>query len=221
MNIASYIDHTILKSTTSIQDIEKLCQEATQYQFAAVCVPPFFIADAKNLVAGTLVKVATVIGFPMGYSSTVSKLHEIEEAIKAGADELDMVINIAAVKSQQWELVDREVALCVEAIHAHKKSMKLIVESGELTDEELIRSCKTVTDNGVDFIKTSTGFSTTGATVHAVSIMRKHISPTTEIKASGGIRDFKFAQELIAAGATRIGCSASIAIVAASAEKNV
>lgn len=220
MNIATYIDHTILKSTTSIQDIEKLCQEAVLYQFAAVCVPPYFVSDAKKLVVGTSVKVATVIGFPMGYSSTVSKLQEIEEAIKAGADELDMVINIAAVKSQQWEVVDDEVAQCAAAIHSYKKCMKLIVESGELTDAELIRSCKTVTDYGVDFIKTSTGFSTIGATVHAVSIMRNHISPTTEIKASGGIRDFKFAQELIAAGATRIGCSASIAIVAASAEIN-
>lgn len=212
MNIASYIDHTILKPTTTTGDVHKLCEEALQYQFAAVCVPPYFVAYAQKQLQHSDVKVATVIGFPFGYSSTSAKLEEIKEALAAGADELDMVINIAALKSGDWEKLSAEVQQCASLIHASNKCMKLIVESGELTDDELTACCKIVAQHQVDFIKTSTGYSATGATLHAVRLMRQHL-PNTLIKASGGIRNFATAQEMIAAGANRIGCSASIAII--------
>jgi deoxyribose-phosphate aldolase len=213
MNIANYIDHTVLKPVTTETDVAQLCEEAKTHRFAAVCVPPFYSSYAKKNLEGTSVKLATVIGFPFGYSDTASKLAEIETALKDGADELDMVINLAALKNGSWEVVEKEVAASAAKIHAEKKVMKLIVESGLLTDEELLKCCKIVEQNQVDFIKTSTGYAAVGATVHAVSIMRKNLPATIRIKASGGIRTFEFAKELIAAGADRLGCSASVQIM--------
>lgn len=213
MNIAAFIDHTLLKPTATLSDIEKLCEEAKMYRFAAVCVPPFYVKNANAFLYGSDVKIATVIGFPFGYQTTFSKLQEIKEAIDDGADELDMVINLAVLKSGNWNKVQEEVKACAEMIHTEKKLMKLIVESGVLTDEELILVCGIVSENKVDFIKTSTGYAETGATIHAVEIMKKNIDENIRIKASGGICTFKFAKELIIAGADRLGCSASVQIL--------
>lgn len=213
MNIASYIDHTILKPTATVKDIEQLCKDAITYQFAAVCVPPCYVHVAKELTKESTVKVATVIGFPFGYSSTVSKGQEIVNALENGADELDMVHNIAALKNGDWQFLEEEMKACLELVHEKGMKLKVIVESGSLTDNELIKCCEIYAPLGIDFMKTSTGYAEVGATVHAVKIMRTHLPETIEIKASGGIRNFAFAKELIDAGATRIGCSASIAIV--------
>ena len=213
MNIASYIDHTVLKPTTLIADIEKLCAEAKQYGFAAVCVPPLFVRNAKTLTAGSEVKTATVIGFPFGYSAVESKLAEIILSIAEGADELDMVINIAALKNNDWQYLAAEINAVMPVIRNKKKIIKVIIESGLLTDEEIIKCCDLYGAAGVDYMKTSTGYAEKGASVHAVALMRKHLADAVKIKASGGIRTFAFAKELVDAGADRIGCSNSIAIV--------
>lgn len=212
MNIASYIDHTVLKPTTTSADIEKLCAEAVEYGFAAVCVPPYFIKLAKKLVAGSVVKVATVIGFPFGYSSTAAKLAEVKDALEDGADELDVVHNLAALKNGDWSYLDGEMYRLVEPIKEAGKAIKVIVESGLLTDEELIKCCEIYSPYGIDFMKTSTGYAEKGATLHAVQMMRRHLPESIAIKASGGIRTFDFARELVEAGADRLGCSASVAI---------
>ncbi len=213
MNIASYIDHTILKPTTTIKDVEQLCKDAIAYCLAAVCVPPCYVHIAKELTKESSVKVATVIGFPFGYSSTVSKGQEIVNALENGADELDMVHNIAALKNEDWEFLEEEMKACIELVHEKGKKLKVIVESGLLTDDEIIKCCEIYTPLGIDFMKTSTGYAEVGATVHAVELMRKHLPENIEIKASGGIRNYTFAKELVDAGAARLGCSASIAIV--------
>ena len=213
MNIASYIDHTVLKPTTLIADIEKLCAEAKQYGFAAVCVPPLFVRNAKTLTDGSGVETATVIGFPVGYSAVESKLAEIILSIAEGADELDMVINIAALKNNDWQYLAAEINAVMPVIRNKKKIIKVIIESGLLTDEEIIKCCDLYGAAGVDFMKTSTGYAEKGASVHAVALMRKHLADSVKIKASGGIRTFAFAKELVDAGADRIGCSNSIAIV--------
>ena len=212
MNIAAYIDHTILKPTTTNEEVLTLCQEALKFQFAAVCVPPNFVALAKSLLTNSEVKVATVIGFPFGYSNTAAKLAEINQAIEDGADELDMVHHLAALKNKDWELVEADVKACTEACHRKGKIIKVIVESGLLTDDELLECCKRYQHYPIDFMKTSTGYAAVGATTHAVQLMRANLPETIAIKASGGIRNFSFAQELVLAGANRLGCSASVSI---------
>src|SRR5882762_694967 len=201
MNIAPYIDHTILKPTTGIAEVEQLCGEAAAYGFAAVCVPPPFIKRAKALLAPTHVKVATVIGFPFGYSATEAKLAEIVLALVDGADELDMVINLVALRMGDWDFLAKEVKLAAEVIHNKDKVFKLIIESGVLSDEEIVKCCSVLGPLGIDFMKTSTGYAEKGATVEAVALMRKNLPASVKIKASGGIRDFEFARRLIEAGA--------------------
>lgn len=213
MNIASYIDHTILKPATLISDIERVCSEALQYGFAAVCVPPPFVSKARQLTENSNVKTATVIGFPFGYSAIEAKLAETVLAITDGADELDMVINITALKNGDWMYLANEINHILPVVKHHNKVMKLIIESGILTDDEIIKCCGLYGPTGVDFLKTSTGYAEKGATVAAVQLMRKELPAHVAIKASGGIRDYTFAKELIDAGATRLGCSASVAIV--------
>lgn len=213
MNIASYIDHTVLKPTTLVADIEKLCAEAKEYGFAAVCVPPLFVKKAKELTAGSSVKVATVIGFPFGYNAIEAKVAETVLAIVDGADELDMVINISAVKNNDWQFLASEINAVMPLIRKHGRVIKIIIESGILTDDEIIRCCDIYGAAGVDFMKTSTGYAEKGASVHAVQLMRKHLADAIKIKASGGIKNYTFAAELIAAGADRLGCSSSIQIV--------
>jgi deoxyribose-phosphate aldolase len=215
MNIASYIDHTVLKPTTLIADIKQLAAEATEYHFAAVCVPPNFVSLAKQLTQDTDVKTATVIGFPFGYSSIDSKVAEINQAIKDGADELDIVINISALFNNDFDYLSREIVACLQPIRLHRKVVKVIIESGILLDKVIIDCCNLYARHKVDFMKTSTGYAEKGASVHAVALMRAHLPEDINIKASGGIRTFAFAKELIEAGATRIGASASVAIVTA------
>jgi len=213
MNLSKYIDHTILKPTTLISDIEKLCIEAKQYQFAAVCVPPNFVKKAKALLEGSTVKVATVIGFPFGYSAVEAKIAEILLAIVDGADELDVVINISAIKNDDWMYLADEINHIMPIIRSKNKVIKIIIESGILTDEEIIKCCEIYGLAGIDYLKTSTGYAEKGATVEAVKLFRQHLPGNIQIKASGGIRDYAFAKQLIDAGATRLGCSASVAIV--------
>lgn len=213
MNVASYIDHTVLKPTTLTADIEKLCTEAKEYSFAAVCVPPLFVKKAKELTAGTNVKVATVIGFPFGYSAIEAKVAEIVLAIVDGADELDLVINISAIKNNDWQFLATEINTIMPLVRKKEKVIKIIIESGILTDEEIIRCCDIYGAAGVDFMKTSTGYAEKGASVHAVQLMRRHLPSSIQIKASGGIKTYTFAAELVAAGANRIGCSSSVQIV--------
>lgn len=213
MNLAPYIDHTILKPTTLVSDIEKLCSEAKQYGFAAVCVPPNFVKKAKELTAGSAVKVATVIGFPFGYSAVEAKIAEIVLAMVDGADELDVVINISAIKNNDWPYIADEINHIMPIIRSKNKVIKIIIESGVLTDEEIIKCCDIYGVAGIDFLKTSTGYAEKGASVEAVQLFRKHLPAAVQIKASGGIRDYAFAKALVDAGATRLGCSASVAIV--------
>jgi len=216
MNIASYIDHTVLKPTTIIEDIKKICEEAIQYQFATVCVPPLFVKEAKRLTANTKVKVATVIGFPFGYSAIEAKMAEIILAMVDGADELDMVINIAALKNNDWQYLAGEINTILPIVHHQSKILKAIIESGILTDEEIIRCSTLYGTAGVDFLKTSTGYAERGATLEAVELMKKNLPDTVKIKASGGIKTYSFAKQLIEAGASRLGCSASVAIISGS-----
>ncbi len=220
MNIARFIDHTVLKPTTTIADVEKLCSEAIQYQFAAVCVPPLFVKKAKELVGTSTVKVATVIGFPFGYSAIEAKVAEVVLAIIDGADELDMVINISAIKNNDWNFLANEINAILPIVKSKGKLIKIIIESGILTDEEIIKCCDLYGAAGVDFMKTSTGFAEKGATLEAVQLMRKHLADSILIKASGGIKSYTFAKQLIDAGANRIGCSSSVAIVNEAMQEN-
>jgi deoxyribose-phosphate aldolase len=213
MTINKYIDHTILKPTTLIADIEKLCNEAVQYNFAAVCVPPNFIKKAKAFTKDSSVKVATVIGFPFGYSAIEAKLAEVLLAIVDGADELDIVINISAIKNNDWEYLANEINHLMPVIKQNNRGVKIIIESGVLTDDEIVKCCQLYGVAGIDYLKTSTGYAEKGASVEAVKLFRENLPPHVQIKASGGIRDYAFAKQLIDAGATRLGCSASVAIV--------
>lgn len=213
MDIAAFIDHTILKPDTTAADIEKICAEAVQYGFASVCVPSYYIKLAKEKTAGSAVKVATVIGFPFGYSHYTAKVAEVKEALAAGADELDMVVNIAAWANNDRETAEQEIKAVTDALAGSGAVLKLILETGILPDEKIIACCELYRNYPVQFLKTSTGYAAKGATVAAVQLMRQHLPPHIMIKASGGIRDFNFAKQLIDAGANRLGCSASVAIV--------
>lgn len=211
--VALYIDHTLLKANCSSADITRICGEAVDYGFAAVCVPPFVVKQAAKLLKKSKVKAATVIGFPMGYASTASKLLEIREAILDGADELDVVINLIALKNGDWQFLEKEIHELVGFIHDQKKIIKLIVESGMLSRDEIIKCCNIFGLMGIDFMKTSTGYADKGASVADVELMRSKLPRQVKIKASGGIRHYAFAEELIEAGADRLGCSASLQIV--------
>jgi len=207
--LASYIDHTILKPTTSHIEINRICKEALEYGFAAVCVPPPFVVLARS----TGVRVATVIGFPFGYSVSTAKLAEVKQALADGADELDVVINLVALKAGDWSGLEAEMRALTGPIHGAGRVVKVIIESGVLTDEEIIRCCELYGGLGVDFLKTSTGYAERGATVEAVRLMRAYLPSNVRIKASGGIRTYALARQLIDAGADRLGCSASVEIV--------
>jgi len=213
MQIAHYIDHTILKPTCLISEVERVCSEAVEYGFAAVCIPPPFVKRAKIILSPTKVKVATVIGFPFGYAPIESKVAEAVLALVDGADEMDMVINLVALKNGDWEYLEREIQLVKDIIKQKGKLIKVIIESGVLTDEEIVRCCSLYAKARVDYVKTSTGYAEKGASVEAVQLIRKHLPSSVNIKASGGIKTYEFARRLIEAGANRLGCSASVAIV--------
>lgn len=213
MDIASYIDHTLLKPTMLAADAEQLCREAYEYRFAAVCVPPPFVKRCKTILAPAEIKVATVIGFPFGYSMLEAKLAETVLAVVDGADELDMVINLVALKNGDWQYLEKEVVHVLEIVRSKGRVLKVIIESGILTDEEIIKCCELYAKAGVDFVKTSTGYAEKGASVAHVQLMRSHLPSGIQIKASGGIRTYEFAKQLVDAGADRLGCSAGVAIV--------
>jgi deoxyribose-phosphate aldolase len=213
LNINSYIDHTILKPETTFVDVERLCNEAIQYQFAAVCIPPLFVRIAKEILDKSTVKTATVIGFPFGYSAIEAKVAEIVLAMVDGTDELDMVINISAIKNNDWNFIANEINTIMPIVKSKDKIMKVIIESGILTDDEIIKCCDIYGTAGVDYVKTSTGYAERGATVHAVKLIRAHLADSIKIKASGGIKTYEFAKQLIEAGADRLGCSSSVQIV--------
>lgn len=213
MQLNRYIDHTILKPTTLLADIEKLCIEAIKYDFAAVCVPPPFVRKAKQLLEGSNTKTATVIGFPFGYAAIEAKIAEILLAIVDGADELDMVINIIALKNNDWEYLANEINHVMPVVKQKQKVIKIIIESGVLTDDEIIKCCDLYGAAGIDYLKTSTGYAEKGATIEAVQLMRKYLPDHVKIKASGGIRSYGFARQLVDVGAERLGCSAGVSIM--------
>lgn len=218
MEINRYIDHTVLKPTTTLEDVKQLCMQCVEYDFAAACVPPLYVKLAKQFLGATNTKIATVIGFPFGYSAIEAKVAETVLAIVDGTDELDVVINISAVKNKDWEYLEKEIANIMYLVREKQKVIKIIIESGILLEEEIVQCCQLYAKYGVDFMKTSTGYAERGATVEAVKLMRANLPANIQIKASGGIRTFAFAKELIAAGATRIGASASVSIVKESKE---
>lgn len=210
--IAKMIDHTALKADTTKETIEKLCQEASEYQFASVCVNPTWVETAAQLLKGSSVKVCTVIGFPLGANTPESKAFETKDAIEKGANEVDMVINIGALKDKNNDLVERDIKAVVEAAKG-KALTKVIIETSLLTEEEKVRACELAVSAGADFVKTSTGFSTGGATVEDIALMRKTVGPEIGVKASGGVRDTEGAEALVKAGASRIGASSGVSIV--------
>lgn len=210
--IAGMIDHTLLKADAKKEQIKVLCEEAREYQFASVCVNPTWVIYASELLQDSEVKVCTVIGFPLGANTPEVKAFETKNAIENGAQEVDMVINIGALKDKDYELVERDIRAVTE-VAAGKALTKVIIETSLLTDKEKIRACELAVKAGTDFVKTSTGFSTGGATAQDVALMRKTVGPDIGVKASGGVRNIQDAQAVIKAGATRIGASAGIAIV--------
>lgn len=218
MDLNRYIDHTILKPLTTLEDVKKLCMEAVEYDFAAVCVPPPFVKIAKTFVGSTTTKVATVTGFPFGYSAIEAKVAETVLAIIDEADELDMVANLLAIRNGDWAYLEKEIATVMPLVRNKQRSIKVIIESGILLEDEIIRCCELYARYGVDFVKTSTGYAEKGASVEAVALMRKHLPAGIHIKASGGVRTFAFAQQLIDAGATRIGTSAGVALMKEAAQ---
>jgi len=214
MDIASYIDHTLLKPEATPAQIETLCNEAREYHFASVCINPSYVLFAKELLKESTVKVCTVIGFPLGATSTTAKIKEAETALLDGAQELDMVINIGRLKSGDDIYVKREISLLAECAHNANAILKVIIETVLLTDEEKRKACQLAKDAGADFVKTSTGFAGGGATVEDVRLMREVVGLSMGVKASGGISDIEKAEAMIAAGATRLGASNGVAIAA-------
>lgn len=213
MKINKYIDHTNLKPTATEADITKLCEEAKKYDFASVCINPCNIPLAKKLLEGTDVKVCTVIGFPLGANSVTVKAAETAEAYDMGCEEFDMVINIGALKDGKYDYVRDEISAVVAA--AKGKCVKVIIETGLLTDEEKVIAVKLSCEAGASFVKTSTGIMAGGATIADVALMKKNVSGGTKVKASGGIKDAEFALNLIEAGADRLGTSSGMAIISA------
>lgn len=211
MKINKYIDHTLLKAGATIEEIKKLCDEAIQYKFASVCIPSYYVKDAYEILRKTDVKVCTVVGFPLGNSSTETKVREAQIAIEEGAKEIDMVINQAAIKSNRWDDVQSDISQVKVATGNY--ILKVILETCNLTDEEIARACQEADKAGVDFVKTSTGFASGGATTEDVQIMKDNISKNVKIKASGGIRDLQSVKQYIELGVSRIGTSSGVAIM--------
>ncbi|MGD6898962.1 deoxyribose-phosphate aldolase [Bacillus infantis] len=211
-NVAKMIDHTLLKADATKEQIEVLCSEAKEYSFASVCVNPAWVSYASELLEGSGVDVCTVIGFPLGASTSEVKAFETKNAIENGATEVDMVINIGALKSGSSDLVESDIRAVVEAAKG-KALTKVIIETSLLTEDEKVLACELAVKAGTDFVKTSTGFSTGGATIEDIRLMRKTVGPEIGVKASGGVRSTEDAQQMIEAGATRIGASSGVAIV--------
>ncbi len=212
MNLAKYIDHTILKPETTESQVKAICAEAREHSFFSVCVNPCNVSLVKEELKGTDVKVCSVISFPLGANIPEVKAFEATKAIEDGADEIDMVINIGALKDGKYDYVREDIKAVVEACKG-KALLKVIIEACLLTDEEKVKACELSKEAGADYVKTSTGFSTGGATAEDIALMRKTVGPELGVKASGGVRDFEGAKKMIDAGASRIGASSSVAIV--------
>lgn len=210
---ASYIDHTLLKADATSEQVTQLCKEAKQYHFASVCVNPTHVKRCAQLLAGTDVKVCSVIGFPLGASLPETKAFETQKAIEDGAVEIDMVINIGALKDRNLELVARDILAVVQTVRASNRLLKVIIETALLTDEEKQIACLLAKEAGADYVKTSTGFSTAGATVEDVALMRRTVGPLMGVKAAGGVRTVEDLENMVKAGATRIGASAGVRII--------
>lgn len=213
MDLAKHIEHTILKPDCTKEDIIKLCNEAIEYGFYGVCVSPYFVQLAKKTIGKKPVKIITVAGFPMGYSTVGAKVEEAKKAIISGADEIDMVMNIAAFKSDDIQTVQNDIQSVVTVCHLQNKKVKVIIETAYLSDDEIRKACKICADCEVDFVKTSTGYASKGAEAKTVKIMRESLPSKIKIKAAGGIKTRKQAMELFAAGADNLGCSSSIKII--------
>ena len=211
MELNKYIDHTNLKNTATLKDIEKLCNEAIKYKFASVCVYPYYVPLAKSLLKDTNVEVCTVIGFPSGMSTKETKTYEAIDAIEKGATEIDMVINISALKNKDYDYIKEEIEEIRDAIDG--KVLKVIIETCLLNEEEIIKMTEICNETFVNFIKTSTGFSEYGARVEDVELINKYKSEVLEIKASGGIKDYETAEQMINAGATRLGTSSGVKLM--------
>jgi deoxyribose-phosphate aldolase len=212
-SLAHMIDHTLLKPDASQDQIAQLCHEARKYSFASVCVNPANVKLCAQLLKGSGVPVCTVVGFPLGATPTEVKVFEAQQAVREGASEVDMVINVGALKSKDYEVVERDIASIARASHAGNAILKVIIEAALLTDEEKVVACQLAKVAGADFVKTSTGFGPGGATLEDVALMRRVVGPTMGVKAAGGIRTYVDAQKMIAAGASRIGASASVRIM--------
>jgi len=203
-DVFKYVDHTLLKQQSTWDDIKQICDDAIEYKTASVCIPPCYVKQAKEYVAGKM-QICTVIGFPNGYNTTAVKKFETEDALKNGADEIDMVINIGELKAKNYEYVLNEIKTLKKACST--RILKVIIETCLLTDDEKIKMCELVTEAGADFIKTSTGFSTAGATFDDVALFAKHVGKNVRIKAAGGISSFEDAEKFISLGARRLGTS--------------
>lgn len=212
MDYAKMIDHTILKADATVEQVEALCGEAMEYGFASVCVNSSFVPFCAEMLADSDVKVCTVVGFPLGAMSTAGKVMETRQAILDGADEIDMVVHVGMIKSGDWDYVESDIQEVVDVAKG-KAAVKVIIETCLLTDEEKVRVCQISRDAGADFVKTSTGFSTGGATAEDVALMRKTVGPEMGVKASGGVRTLAAAEAMVQVGATRIGTSSGIAII--------
>ncbi len=219
MDIAKMIDHTLLKADATKEMIINLCQEAKEYNFKSVCINPVWVKQAKEELRDSQVEVCTVIGFPLGATATAVKAFETEQAIKDGATEVDMVINIGALKGKDYETVQADISAVVEKAKG-KALVKVILETGLLSDEEKVKACQLAKLAKADFVKTSTGFGNGGATVEDIRLMRQTVGELMGVKASGGVRDYATAMKMIEAGATRIGASSSIGIVKGVANEN-
>ncbi len=211
MNLAKYIDHTLLKPQACQKEVQTLCDEARKYGFFSVCVNPFWVPFCKEQLKGSDVKVCTVIGFPLGANTTEVKVLEAKDALKNGADELDMVVNLGAVKSADWATVLADIEAVRNA--GENFTLKVIIETSVLTEEEKIKLCQLCTQAKADFVKTSTGFTGGGATAEDVKLMKENVSSDMQVKASGGVRTKEDFDKMVAAGATRIGASAGVKIV--------
>ncbi|GGC92121.1 deoxyribose-phosphate aldolase [Thalassobacillus devorans] len=211
-NIAKYIDHTQLKPDTPQEKIDQVCQEAKEYEFASVCVNPYWVNHCYEQLKDTNVKVCTVIGFPLGANTKEVKAFETKQAIEKGATEIDMVINVGAIKSKDYETVQADIEAVVREAE-DKALVKVIIETSLLTDDEKVKACELAVKAGADYVKTSTGFSGGGATVEDIKLMRATVGPELGVKASGGVRDFEATKAMIDAGATRIGASSGIQII--------
>lgn len=208
-----YFDHTLLKPEATEGDIKKLCEEAKEYDFASVCVNGCYVPLAASLLDGSDVKVAAVAGFPLGASSPEVKAFEANDALENGADEIDMVINVGALKDKRYSVLEDEISTLAGLCNEYRAVLKVILETCLLTDNEIMQACRLAKKSGADFVKTSTGFSSRGASVRNVQVMKKAVGDSVKIKASGGIRALADAQAMIKAGADRLGCSASVQIM--------